>query len=103
MSNDKGHGYGWDDLRDRAARDLAVGDVFVSGLGAFAAYAVSQDGRVRPLMGCEPPAGTAWTVTARDGDRITARSHHGHEETAKEIPAGQYVLVVTEEAKEVTS
>jgi hypothetical protein len=93
MSETGGHGYDWSDLRDRPARDLAVGDVFVSGLGAFTAYTVGRDGQVRPLMGCEPPGGTAWTVTARDGDVITCRGHDGRVET-QEIPERAHVLMV---------
>jgi hypothetical protein len=97
MSETKGHGFDWADLRDRPASELAVGDTFVSGLGAFASYTVSRDGRVRPLMGCEPPGGTAWTVTAKEGDRVTARSHHGHEESADTPPRARVLLVVPPE------
>ena len=93
MSETKEHGYDWADLRDRTARDLTVGDTFVSGLGAFAAYMTSRDGRVRPLMGCEPPGGTAWTVTAREGNVTTARGHDGRVET-QEIPERAHVLLV---------
>jgi hypothetical protein len=93
MSDDKGHGYGWDDLRDRPAMELAVGDIFITGLGAFTAYAVGRDGRVRPLMGCEPPGGTAWTVTARYGDTIRARGHDGRI-AQQNIPDRQRVLAV---------
>lgn len=92
MSDDKGHGYGWGDLRERPARDLAVGDTFVQP-AAFAAYAVSRDGQVRGVIGYEGPRGVAWTVTARDGDVTTCRSHDGREETA-EIPEGARVLKV---------
>jgi hypothetical protein len=93
MNETKGHGYDWSDLRDRPARDLAVGDTFVSGLGAFTAYTVSRDGRVRPLMGCEPPGGTAWTVTAREGSVTTCRGHDGRVES-QEIPERARVLMV---------
>lgn len=79
MSEDKGHGYGWDVLRRTPSSELAVGDVWVSpGLGAV--YRESADGRVRG-HGWAPPEGTAWTVTTRDGDRVTARSHDGRELT----------------------
>lgn len=88
------HGYGWEDLRQRPARELAVGDVFVSSLPAFTTYGVTATGRVFSMFGCEPPGGVAWTVTARDGDRITARGHDGREET-QEIPERARVLVVT--------
>lgn len=93
MSDDKGHGYDWSDLRDRPATELAVGDTFVSGLGAFTTYASSRDGRVRSLMGCEPPGGTAWTVTAREGDVTTCRGHDGRVET-QEIPEHAHALLV---------
>jgi hypothetical protein len=93
MSETEGHGYDWSDLRDRPARDLAVGDTFVSGLGAFTAYMTSRDGRVRPLMGCEPPGGTAWTVTARDGNVTTCQGHDGRVES-QEIPEHAHVLMV---------
>lgn len=92
MSEDKGHGYGWDDVRERPARDLAVGDVWVSP-AAFAAYGVSRDGRVAGAFGWSGPRGTAWTVTAREGDVTTCRSHDGREETAA-IPEGARVLLV---------
>lgn len=91
--SDNGHGYDWSDLRDRPARDLAVGDTFVSGLGAFTAYMTGRDGRVRSLMGCEPPGGTAWTVTAREGNVTTALGHDGRVET-QEIPERARVLMV---------
>ncbi|MGW2213279.1 hypothetical protein [Streptomyces sp. NPDC001781] len=90
--SDNGHGYGWDDLRDRPATELTVGDTFVSGLGAFTTYWVDKGGRVRG-HGYEPPRGTAWTVVARDGDRITARGHDGRE-AAEAFRAGQRVLKV---------
>lgn len=88
------HGYGWEDLRERPARDLAVGDVIVNP-AAFAAYGVDRSsGRVFGMFGAGGPRGRAWTVTARDGDRITARSHDGREET-QEIPEDARLLVVT--------
>lgn len=87
------HGYGWEDLRQRPARDLAVGDVFVSP-AAFSAYGVAADGRVFAMIGYEGPRGTAWTVTARDGNVTTCRSHDGREET-QEIPERARVLAVT--------
>ena len=94
MSEDKDHGYGWDDLRERPARDLVVGDTFVSP-AAFSAYGVDgTTGRVFSMIGWEGPRGTAWTVTARDGDVTTCRSHDGREQTA-EIPERARVLVVT--------
>lgn len=88
----EGHGYTWNDLRERPARDLAVGDVFLSWLGSFTAYSTSRDGRVRPSMGCEPPQSAAWTVTARDGDSVTARN--GACEIVEDIPERAKVLVV---------
>lgn len=97
MSDDKGHGYGWEDLRERPARDLAVGDVWVSP-AAFSAYTAGPDGRVAGAFGWEGPRGTAWTLTARNDDVATCRSHDGREEKAP-IPAGARVLVVTEEAR----
>lgn len=93
MSEDKGHGYDWADLRERPARGLAVGDIFVSSLPAFTSYFTGRDGRVRPAMGCEPPGGTAWTVTARDGNVTTCRGHDGRTES-QEIPDGARVLLV---------
>lgn len=94
MSEDKDHGYGWDDLRERPARDLAVGDTFVSP-AAFSAYGVDgATGRVFCMFGWEGPRGTAWTVTARDGDVTTCRGHDGREQTEM-IPERARVLVVT--------
>lgn len=94
MNEDKDHGYGWDDLRERPARDLAVGDVFVNP-AAFSAYGVDgATGRVFCMFGWEGPRGTAWTVTARDGDVTTCRSHDGRVQS-QEIPEGARVLVVT--------
>ncbi|MER7487935.1 hypothetical protein ABTY20_18910 [Streptomyces sp. NPDC126497] len=93
MSEDKDHGYGWDDLRERPARDLAVGDTFVSP-AAFSAYGVDgTTGRVFCMFGWEGPRGTAWTVTARDGGLVTARSHDGIEVT-QELSERARVLVV---------
>lgn len=92
MSETKDHGYGWDDLRERPARELAVGDVFISPV-AFAAYTTGRDGRVAGVIGCGGPRGTAWTVVARDGDVTTCRSHDGREQT-QEIPERARVLKV---------
>lgn len=94
MSEDKDHGYGWDDLRERSARELAVGDTFVSP-ASFSAYGVDgATGRVFSMFGWEGPRGTAWTVTARDGDATTCRSHDGIEVT-QQLPERAKVLVVT--------
>lgn len=91
MSGDTDHGYGWKDLRKRPAGELAVGDTWVNpGLGAT--YYESRDGRVWGT-GWAGPEGIAWTVTARDGDLVTARSHDGRE-LAQEIPADARMLVV---------
>lgn len=92
MSDDKGHGYTWSDVRKRPAEDLAVGDTWVNP-GAFTVYRTDKDGNVYP--GLSPLDGYAWTITARDGDAITARRHdRSRAETAK-IPEGQCVLAVT--------
>lgn len=91
MSEDNGHGYDWADLRERPARDLNVGDTLVQP-ATFAAYWVGEDGRVAPI-GWQGPRGTAWTVTARNGDVVSAHSHDGCVET-KAIPEGARVLLV---------
>lgn len=90
MSDDKGHGYTWKDVRERSADELAVGDTLVNP-GAFSAYRTDQEGHVRPVS-LAPLDGYAWTITARDGNTFTARRHDdGREETAA-MPEGQRVL-----------
>lgn len=88
------HGYTWADLRERPAAELAVGDVFVT-VDAFVAYSVTRDGQVRPRMGGVTPGGTAWTVTVRDGDGVTARSHDGFVRVNR-VPEGARVLLVVD-------
>ncbi|WP_030248191.1 hypothetical protein [Streptomyces sp. NRRL S-455] len=97
MSTD--HPYTWDDVRSRPADDLAVGDTWVNP-GTGAAYLVGKDGRVSGagIAHAMPMEGVAWTVTARKGKRITARSQTGATLTG-EFPAGHRVLIVTEEAR----
>lgn len=82
------HGYGWEDLRRRPLAELAIGDTWVVP-GEFAAWRESDDGHVRGTFGYEGPRGTAWTLTARDGDRVTARSHDGREVTDTVQPGEQ--------------
>lgn len=95
----KDHPYTWGDVRQRPADELAVGDTWVNP-GTGAAYFAGEDGRVRGagLVHEMPMDGIAWTVTAREGKRITARSQTGATLTG-EFPAGHRVLVVTEEAR----
>lgn len=96
MSEDKGHGYTWGDVRQRPADDLSVGDTWVNP-GTGAAYFTDKDGRVRGagIVHETPMGGTAWTVEAREGKRITARSQTGAT-LSGEFPARHYVLIVTE-------
>ncbi|MFI1203536.1 hypothetical protein ACH4VR_29590 [Streptomyces sp. NPDC020883] len=90
-----GHGYTWGALRDTQAAKLRVGDIFVQpGLGT--AYRVRSDGKVYSagIAWGMKLDGTAWTVTARDGNTITARSHTGRTVTDT-IPPTTHVLRVT--------
>lgn len=91
--------YTWADVRQRPADDLAVGDTWVNP-GTGAAYFADKDGRVHGagIAHEMPMGGIAWTVEAREGKRITARSQTGAT-LAGEFPAGHFVLVVTDEAK----
>lgn len=93
------HPYTWGNVRSRPADELAVGDTWINP-GTGAAYFTDKDGRVRGagLVHEMPMDGIAWTVTAREGKRITARSQTGATLTG-EFPAGHRVLVVTEEAR----
>lgn len=97
MSTD--HPYTWGDVRQRPADELAVGDTWVNP-GTGAAYFAGEDGRVHGagLVHEMPMDGIAWTVTAREGKRITARSQTGATLTG-EFLAGHRVLVITEEAR----
>jgi len=58
--------------------------------GPGTAFVASCDGRVcgwTPALVTVPLDGTAWTVLARHGDELTARSHDGRESTQL-VPAG---------------
>jgi hypothetical protein len=89
-----GHGYTWEDVRQRVAADLKVGDTWVIP-STGTAYFTAPDGRVRGagLAHPMPLDGVAWTATARKGDMVTARSHDGREAT-KPIPAHARLLLV---------
>jgi hypothetical protein len=91
MSDDKGHGYTWADLRERPADELGVGDTWVNP-DAFTVYRVDKDGNVYP--GLSPLDGYAWTITARDGNTVTARRHDRRQAETATIPEGQRVLAV---------
>lgn len=88
------HPYTWGDVRERPADGLTVGDTWVNP-GTGAAYFTDEDGRVHGagLVHEMPMNGIAWTVTAREGKRITARSQTGAT-LAGEIPPGQRILAV---------
>lgn len=90
------HPYAWGDVRQRSADELAVGDTWVVP-GTGTAYFADKDGRVRGAGIAHelPMDGIAWTVTERDGKRITARSQTGAT-LSGEFPVGHRVLVVTE-------
>lgn len=74
VNTSRSHGYGWNDLAQHPAEGLHEGDVFVQP-EAFATYWTRSDGSVSG--GWDGPQGTAWTVTACDGDRMEARGHDG--------------------------
>lgn len=97
----KDHPYTWGDARERPADELTVGDTWINP-GTGAAYFTDGDGRVHGagIVHEIPMGGIAWTVEAREGKRITARSQTGAT-LAGEFPARHRVLVVTEEAKAV--
>ncbi|MFJ4902942.1 hypothetical protein [Streptomyces sp. NPDC088727] len=88
------HGYTWADAREIMARDLKPGDVFVKP-GTGNAYGVRRDGTMRGVgIAWETPMdGEAWTVTGRQGNTTTNRSHTGRELT-EEIPKSARVLRV---------
>jgi hypothetical protein len=92
MSTD--HPYTWNDVRLRSADGLAVGDTWINP-GTGAAYFADKNGRVHGagIAHEMPMGGIAWTVTAREGKRITARSQTGAT-LAGEFPNGQRVLTV---------
>jgi hypothetical protein len=90
-----GHGYTWDQVRERPAADLKVGDTFVRP-GTGTAYRTCKDGSVRGV-GWQDLDGTAWTLIAREGDTTTARSHDGRE-ASQAIPPGARVLAVIAKA-----
>jgi hypothetical protein len=92
MSTD--HPYTWNDVRLRPADGLAVGDTWINP-GTGAAYFADKSGRVHGagIAHEMPMGGIAWTVTAREGKRITARSQTGAT-LAGEFPDGQRVLTV---------
>jgi hypothetical protein len=92
MSTD--HPYTWSDVRLRSADGLAVGDTWINP-DTGTAYFADKNGLVHGagIAHEMPMGGIAWTVTAREGKRITARSQTGAT-LAGEFPNGQRVLTV---------
>lgn len=84
------HGYTWADVRQVDARELKIGDIFVTP-DAGNMYRVGTDGRVSGTTWALD--GTAWTVAARVDNTVTALSHRGREKR-QEIPEGATVLRV---------
>lgn len=78
-----GHGITWDQVKETQVSELSVGDRWVNpGMGT--AWHCRPDGTVDGYrMGWNqmPLDGVAWTLTARDGDTITATNHLGDTST----------------------
>ena len=82
--------YTWQQLIERQAADLRIGDVFVVPTPGTAWYA-RADGSVRGVgTWALSPSGSVWTVCGRVNG-ISARSHDGREAT--ETPRGSVLLV----------
>jgi hypothetical protein len=87
---DEPHGYTWADVRRVDARELKVGDIFVSpGVGNL--YRVGDDGRVTGTTWALD--GTAWVVGAWAGDVLTAVSHTGQERRQRPFPGAMVLRV----------
>lgn len=80
----------WRDLLKLPIGDLAVGDVMVK-LDAFEAYRDHSDGRLSGALSMTP-RGSAWTITACDGDEYTVVRHDG--QCSQTFRAEQGALVI---------
>lgn len=84
------HAYTWADVRRVDARELKVGDIFVTpGMGNM--YRADADGRVSGTTWALD--GTAWCVQSWVNDTVTAISHTGQEKS-QQTPEGAKVLRV---------
>lgn len=87
---DEPHGFTWDHVRRVDARELKVGDIFVTpGVGNL--YRVGDDGRVTGTTWALD--GTAWVVGAWAGDVLTAVSHMGKERRQRPFPGATVLRV----------
>jgi hypothetical protein len=91
--NPEGHGYTWQDVKDRPASELTVGSVFVNP-SVGTAYRSAPDGTAQGAGPLPFLDGEAWTVTAVEGRRITARSHTGRELSGEYGDNTKVLLVV---------
>ncbi len=90
------HGFVWNDLWQTPASALTVGDTFVKpGMGA--AYWTHPNGSVsgEGVLSLQV-AGIAWTVVARDGDRLTIRDHDGVTEQTVNLGNSPVLAVLPE-------
>jgi hypothetical protein len=95
-----GHGITWEQLGECPASDLRPGATWVDpGMGS--AWWTLRDGSVRGL-GLAELDGTAWTVLARDGDWVKARSHGGRQAQGR-IPRHATVLRVVRTPEQVAA
>ncbi|MEU8199508.1 hypothetical protein AB0C10_37565 [Microbispora amethystogenes] len=67
----------WDKVRHVPASALQVGDTWVVPEAFTSFWAAPDDGVWRYPW--QPPTGTAWTLLAREGNRVTARRDDGLE------------------------
>ena len=82
--------YTWQQLIERQAADLRIGDVFIVP-DPGTAWHTRPDGSVRSAgTWALSPGGSVWTVCGRDNG-VSARSHDGREAT--ETPRGSVLLV----------
>jgi hypothetical protein len=87
------HGYSWQDLREVNFGSLDVGRVvFKPSAGQM--YASRVDGSVEGLYGGFLMMGTAWTITAREGQRVTLVRHDGQARQTVSVPDAFVVLAV---------
>lgn len=91
------HGYNWPDLREVGIGTQGVGGVLFSP-DAGEAYSTAKDGRVQGLWMAYELRGTAWKITARDGDTYTVVRHDGKASQTFTRPAGWKTLAVAAEA-----
>lgn len=90
------HGYGWNDLRQRRASDVAEGGVMFDMNFSTPYWTGGSDGEIASALG-SVPHGAAWTLERRDPDDpelVTVVRHDGQRHHTGRVPHDRKVLAV---------